>query len=255
MAIADQGRASRRISMASMVPPQTLPLLYQMSSSAFHDIATGSNQSYRAGPGYDLVTGRGSPIADRVLDGFDPPVTIPPLTANINGRTELIYVSDDYANRGLMVTTTLGNADGTFAPAKVSVLGDGPALLGHRVLVADENHDGVPNLVFTFEASDGLHVRTAMGKGDGTFSPTVQTVLGDGPAVLSNPVLVADENHDSMPNLVFTFEASDGLYIRTALGKGNEDLRRPHRADGLGRRPGRSEQSRVGGRRESRRHS
>ena len=46
--------------------------------------------------------------------------------------------------------------------------------------MADENHDGIPNLVFTFNSSDGLHIRTALGEGDGTFKPTVQTVLGDG---------------------------------------------------------------------------
>ena len=106
-----------------------------------------------------------------------------------------------------------------------TVLGDGPAVLSNPVLVADENHDGVPNLVFTFEASDGLHIRTALGKGDGTFSPTVQTVLGDGPAVLSNPVLVGDLNGDGIPDLIFTFNSSDGLHIRRGgTGKGDGTL-------------------------------
>lgn len=36
------------------------PLLYQLGTAAFHDITTGRNGAYRAGTGYDLVTGRGS---------------------------------------------------------------------------------------------------------------------------------------------------------------------------------------------------
>jgi hypothetical protein len=42
---------------------QTLPNMYSASSSDFHDITSGNN-GYAAGPGYDLVTGRGTPIAN-----------------------------------------------------------------------------------------------------------------------------------------------------------------------------------------------
>jgi hypothetical protein len=41
-------------------------MIYQLSSSDFHDITTGSN-GYSAGPGYDLVTGRGTPIANMLV--------------------------------------------------------------------------------------------------------------------------------------------------------------------------------------------
>ncbi|HUO08464.1 MAG TPA: discoidin domain-containing protein [Phycisphaerae bacterium] len=44
---------------------QTLQALYQLSSSDFHDITSGYNGSY-AGAGYDLVTGRGTPVANSV---------------------------------------------------------------------------------------------------------------------------------------------------------------------------------------------
>jgi subtilase family serine protease len=40
---------------------QTLPAIYAISSGDFHDVTRGSN-GYNAGQGYDLVTGRGSPI-------------------------------------------------------------------------------------------------------------------------------------------------------------------------------------------------
>jgi hypothetical protein len=69
IAIADQGRALANEGTLDG-PSQTLPAIYQMPASNFHDIVSGSstgNPSYSAGPGYDLVTGRGSPNADQVV--------------------------------------------------------------------------------------------------------------------------------------------------------------------------------------------
>jgi subtilase family serine protease len=45
---------------------QTLPALYSVSKADFHDITVGNN-GYPAGPGYDLVTGRGSPVANLLV--------------------------------------------------------------------------------------------------------------------------------------------------------------------------------------------
>jgi subtilase family serine protease len=69
VAIADQGRGlTGKGSLDG--GSQTLPTLYQLPQSDFHDITSGSNGSYSAGPGYDLVTGRGSPIANLVVAGL-----------------------------------------------------------------------------------------------------------------------------------------------------------------------------------------
>ncbi|HEX3870669.1 MAG TPA: ELWxxDGT repeat protein, partial [Pirellulales bacterium] len=65
IAIADQGRASAGLG-ALDGPSQTLPRLYELPSTDFHDITTGNN-GFAAGPGYDLVTGRGSPIANLLV--------------------------------------------------------------------------------------------------------------------------------------------------------------------------------------------
>src|SRR5262249_38092572 len=69
VAIADQGR-----SLAGPSPPhgprQLLSEIYTLSGPNFHDITTGSSTGqpiFSAGPGYDLVTGRGSPFANRVV--------------------------------------------------------------------------------------------------------------------------------------------------------------------------------------------
>ncbi len=65
IAVADEGRAVDN--MASLNgKSQTLPDLYGMTAN-FNDIASGSNGSYTAGPGYDLVTGIGSPMANLLV--------------------------------------------------------------------------------------------------------------------------------------------------------------------------------------------
>jgi hypothetical protein len=46
---------------------QTLPGLYKLPASDFHDITSGFNGRYSAGPGYDLVTGRGTPIVNQLV--------------------------------------------------------------------------------------------------------------------------------------------------------------------------------------------
>jgi subtilase family serine protease len=51
-------------------PSQTLPMLYQLPASAFHDIANVTKVVFAAGPGYNLVTGRGTPFADLVVAGL-----------------------------------------------------------------------------------------------------------------------------------------------------------------------------------------
>ena len=74
VAIADQGRAIADLP-ALDGPSQTLPFLYALPASDFHDITTGNNGA-SAGPGYDLVTGLGSPIVPSVVAGLIGPFTV-----------------------------------------------------------------------------------------------------------------------------------------------------------------------------------
>jgi subtilase family serine protease len=69
IAIADQGRALAGQSSLDGFS-QTLPKLYQLPQSDFHDITSGSNGSYSAGAGYDLVTGRGSAYANLIVSAL-----------------------------------------------------------------------------------------------------------------------------------------------------------------------------------------
>jgi subtilase family serine protease len=63
VALADQGRTSKLTSF------QAITDLYNMSSTNFHDITTGSNGN-PALAGYDLVTGLGTPKADTLVSAW-----------------------------------------------------------------------------------------------------------------------------------------------------------------------------------------
>lgn len=68
IALANQGRALQgKGSLDGLA--QTLPALYSLAASAYHDITQGSN-GYAATVGYDLVTGRGTPYAQRVVQAL-----------------------------------------------------------------------------------------------------------------------------------------------------------------------------------------
>jgi hypothetical protein len=68
MAIVNQGRVANGLPTfnSSANPQQTLQALYSLPASDFHDITSGYN-GYSAEPGYDFLTGRGSPIANLLV--------------------------------------------------------------------------------------------------------------------------------------------------------------------------------------------
>ena len=77
IAIANQGRVAAGGTTLDG-PSQTLPALYSLPNADFHDITSGSNGGYTAGPGYDMVTGIGSPVANLLvpaLAGYQPSST------------------------------------------------------------------------------------------------------------------------------------------------------------------------------------
>jgi hypothetical protein len=67
ISIADQGRLLYKNQSAFDGATEILPRLYQLPSSDFNDITSGANSVAKAGPGYDLVTGRGTPRADQIV--------------------------------------------------------------------------------------------------------------------------------------------------------------------------------------------
>jgi PKD domain/Putative Ig domain len=68
LAIADQGLALS--GQPAMSTATALAGLYNLPSYDFHDETSGYN-GYSAGPGYDLVTGLGSPVANQLIPALD----------------------------------------------------------------------------------------------------------------------------------------------------------------------------------------
>jgi subtilase family serine protease len=72
IAIADQGRVAA--GEGTLSSSQLLKGIYNLPASDFHDVTSGtassSGHSNSAGTGYDLVTGRGSPVAQNIVQGL-----------------------------------------------------------------------------------------------------------------------------------------------------------------------------------------
>ena len=66
IAIADQGRSYQGKTSLDTAT-QAHRAIYSFPQDDFNDILTGFNGTSTAGPGYDLLTGRGSPKAERVI--------------------------------------------------------------------------------------------------------------------------------------------------------------------------------------------
>jgi subtilase family serine protease len=89
--------------------------VYSVPSSDFHDITSGHNNVATAGPGYDEVTGIGSPIANKLVPALvsvgGAPAVVVPSSGSGNGPVISAVASND-----TVVTT-----NGTLVPATASV--------------------------------------------------------------------------------------------------------------------------------------
>ena len=106
IAIADQGR---NLAGATSLDgaTQTLPDIYQLPSSDFHDITSGSNGAYTAGIDYDLVTGRGTQVAISLVPDLagQPQVSIDNLYAEKDTNGTQIDLWIDSATPGVGTPT------------------------------------------------------------------------------------------------------------------------------------------------------
>jgi hypothetical protein len=68
IALSNQGRVTAGLAtLNSSNPMETQQALYNLPEADFNDITSGSNGGFSAGAGYDLVTGLGTPVANRLV--------------------------------------------------------------------------------------------------------------------------------------------------------------------------------------------
>jgi hypothetical protein len=224
VAIADQGRALNGLGPLDG-RQQVLPAIYQqLPVGDFHDITTGSN-GHPAGPGYDMVTGRGTPIANVLVpalshaqDGqYHPAVSYSTGTRYANAVVTGDFYGDGKldlvtANHNCTGSLFRGNGSGTFqAPVQIKTpdASGGPDALA----VGDFNHDGKLDLVVANYYTNTISV--LMGNGNGTFQPGVDYAVGKTPT----SIVVGDFNHDGNLDLAVADEGSNSVSV--LLGNGN----------------------------------
>jgi hypothetical protein len=159
IAIANQGRALAGLGTLDG-PSQTLPMLYALPAGDFHDITTGNN-GYAAGPGYDLVTGRGTPIVNLLVQGLigqapPPPAPVPSPTVGS------LSVNPSSVLAGATITLTAGSVQDTTAATITSVTfyresnGTGGLQIGDDTLIGSAVESGTTTTWTLSVSTSGL---------------------------------------------------------------------------------------------------
>jgi hypothetical protein len=158
-AIVDQGR-SYLFGRTSYYGRDFLNALYALPQSDLHEILTGNN-GFPAGPGYNLVTGRGTAIVDRFVSAMIGAPVYNPLTGSL-------LVTG--GGRGGNDTITLGQSGGQLI---VQVATDTPVAAS-----------GIPaNQTFTFD--NGQYSSVTVSASDGTTTVNIQGSTPSVPVTLS----------------------------------------------------------------------
>ncbi len=148
VAIANQGRVAEggvTFNTGSSAPQQTQTFLYDLYKSSsystyFHDITSGNNGGFSAGPGYDEVTGIGSPITNTlipVLASFDLPTispgTLPAGQVGIS-YSQTVTASNGVGNKTMTISGLPAGLTGTLSANKVVISGT-PSVAGTFTVV------------------------------------------------------------------------------------------------------------------------
>lgn len=168
VAIADQGRALAG-KAALNGPTQTLPMLYSLAASDFHDVTTGTSSgrpSYSAGSGYDLVTGRGSPYANLVVNDLVG-TSAPAPTSTVTHFVLSAAPASSTAGSSFSVTVSALDASNNVVPGYVGTVhftsSDGAAVLpaNYAFIAADKGVHVFAGLSLVTAGSQTLTVADA----------------------------------------------------------------------------------------------
>ncbi len=197
IAIADQGRVAAGGTTLDG-PSQTLPALYSLPGADFHDVTTGSN-GYTAGPGYDMVTGIGSPVANLLVPGLagyqsSSAPTTPVGSPTAPGSTQLVVTSQAppslIAGTPFSLTVTVedttGSAISSFNGPLIIALVSAPheAALGGTLLVNAVNGTATFSNLSLISAGSGYTLAVA----GGGMAPVFATPISVVPAAASRMV-------------------------------------------------------------------
>jgi hypothetical protein len=132
--IANQGRAANKLGTLTNAPAD----VYTLPASDFHDITSGNN-GYQAGPGYDFVTGLGTPKANLVVPALASPtlpniaVTSATVHSTATGKTPPVKTPPASSTAALFIVQS---APAPFVPANTLAPLATQAAVSRDVLIA-----------------------------------------------------------------------------------------------------------------------
>jgi hypothetical protein len=165
LADADQVRAS--FGKGTLSSTTTLAALYG-TSSAFNDVTSGSN-GYRAGLGYDLVTGLGSPRVASVISALVLPGTATPSRTSV---TSSAVVSN---------ATTSARASALVASPSASPA-TSSTTAGVATIIAPSNATSTSTGLAPASLAAGSQVALASSNGATTAQPSASNAVPQGPS-------------------------------------------------------------------------
>lgn len=202
IAIADQGRTAASLGTLDG-PTQTLPGLYALRNSDFYDVTNGTSTGqpqYSAGPGYDLVTGLGSPRADLLIDGL---LHQPPTALTISNN----YVADKQPAGTLVGQLSATDADtgDTFTYSLVPGQGDKD---NAAFTIVGDKLETAASLNFWTKPAYGIRVRAT--DQEGAILDKQFTIFVQFPVSLKLSPSAVNEGQPA-GSAVGTFSATDGI--------------------------------------------
>ena len=201
-------------------------MLYSLKAADFHDITTGNN-GYAAGPGYDMVTGIGSPVANQLV----PDLVTVGLTGTVGfsasayelGVPATVTVGDLDLAGDPSCTVTLSSSAGDSEPLSLPALGGGvfqrsiPTSSG-AVVPGDGILEAVPGGTITvsyYDVGDTTTVtnQATMFRVDHFTFTTIGGPEGD-----SVPFAVTVSAYDSSNNLISDYNGTAALTASGSAG-------------------------------------
>jgi hypothetical protein len=237
IAIADQGRVSAGGTTLDGAS-QVLPALYALTAADFHDVTTGGNNVFQAGPGYDESTGLGTPVANLLAPALAY-YNLAPWLGISSGPPAVVTAGQPF-DVTVEVENSDGSLDANFVGSVTITLGDDPggaALGGTLTAPVYGGYATFTGLTLT-RAGDGYTIRAVSGAGPAeattapfTVAPAAPAQIELAPPTAGGPVGLSIVVLDSYGNVETSFTGS--VTVRWGSGAAPTGAARRARHDGL----------------------